>query len=148
MAIKVEKVEKELNIQEILVLEGELNGLEYKRGDEVVTLKGLIAQPLWQSVKIHLSRLNDQISSIKEKFFSSRDELIKKYGEEVSSQNGKVSYSLEKNIEEYKKEENDLLAQTFPITIPLFDEEDLFGFKSGEEVYGFCYKTLLKHDNE
>lgn len=144
MAIKVEKVEKELNIQEILILEAEINGTEYKRGEEIIVLKGLLRQPIWQSVKIHLSRLLDDITSIKDKFFSHRNELVKKYGKEIVSEDGQISYDLKDSMEDYKKEENDLLLQGFKISVPLFDEEDLFGFKGGEESYDLSYKHLLK----
>ena len=147
MAIKVDKVEKELNIQEILILEAELNGTEYKRGDERVVIKGIINQPIWQSVKIHLSRLNDLISDIKKKFFLHRDELIKKYGKEVENKDGSTSFDLSENMDDYRKEEADLLSQGFKISVPVFDEEDLFPFKS-EESYSACYKFLLKTIDE
>lgn len=148
MAIKVEKKERELKIQELLILEAEINGTEYKRGEELVSFKGLIHQPIWQSVKIHLSKLIDEISVIKQKFFAHRDELVKKYGKEIVSEDGKISYDLSEKMEEYRKEEADLLSQGFLLVVPLFDEEDLFDFKAGDETYGFCYKVLLKENNE
>lgn len=147
MATKVKKVEEELSIQELMLIESELSGVSYKKGDNDIIIKGLLSQSLLGSVKVHLVRLVDSIATIKESFNKIRKELIEKYSEIRDTEDGKQYYEFGDNLETFKKEEADLLDQKFKVTVPKFDEDDLFGFTC-EEVYPFSIKFLVKSEDD
>lgn len=148
MAIKVEKIEKELNIQELLILEVELSGKTFptESGSERV-IKGVIEEKLHASVKMHLLSFLSDIESIKKTFYKVRDELIRKYGKISVNENGIESFDLNENMNEFRKEETDLLSQTFKIKVPVFDIDDLFDFKT-DYVYAYSFKFLVKEYDE
>lgn len=147
MSVKVKKVEEELSIQELMLIESELSGVSYKKGGEEIVVKGLLSQSLAGSVKVHLVRLVDAIVEIKDSFNKVRKGLIEKYSELKETEDGKKYHEFGENIGSFKKEESDLLDQKFKITLPKFDEDDLFGFTC-EEVYPFSIKFLIKSEDD
>jgi hypothetical protein len=136
MALKVEKVEKEILISELISLEHELSGVDTTRKDgEKILIKGVISQDLLASVKVHLFPLLEKIGSETNNFYKVRDELVKKYGKKSVSDDGVDSYDLSGNFEKYKLEEADLLEQKITITFPLFSIDDLLSFNSSHSFY-------------
>jgi hypothetical protein len=146
MSVKVVKVEEEISISDLILIDSELSGYSHKKGDEIVVVKGLLSQNLLGSVKVHLVRLVCSIGEIRDSFNKVRKELIDKHGEIKDAKDGSKYYWFGKNMDAFKKEESDLLDQKFKITIPKFDGDDLFGFKC-EEVYPFSIKFLLKSED-
>jgi len=136
MALKVEKVEREILISELVALESELSGIDTTGKDgEKISIKGVVSQDLLASVKVHLFPLLEKIGSERKNFYRVRDELVKKHGVESVSEEGVESYDLSGNLENYKLEENDLLEQKITMTFPVFSIDDLLSFNSNYSFY-------------
>lgn len=154
----------QIKLEEVLKLEGELNGVTQKNnatGETKILSKGLLNEKLSLSTKYHLLELTNQITEIKKTVDSLYEELLKKHGEK-DEESGNISIPFfikgteEKDAEgniiggeenpsfkEFQTEYNSLLQEVkeinyTPISIATIEKIET------EEVYDFVLQNLIE----
>lgn len=112
-----------LNLNDVLLLEVELNGMSNPQTNEVV-FGGLLSEKMSLKTKYWLTKLSDKLASEKKIILGLRDELIKKYGKEEEDGSIYVRPFLDKE----GKEPNPDSAKFSEEMTPLLEEEKEFEY--------------------
>lgn len=130
---------KKVNLtnEEYLRLDVEINGLADTRTGEIAQ-KGLLQETIPVKVRFWASRVNSKIEGIKKAVESTREDLIKKYGEADKDGNTRIHPIIKEkgkdvpnpNIEQFMKEMGDVLKSEEEIEIPELSIEDLGDFST------------------
>lgn len=147
--------EIELNLNEILQLEIEINGLIVNKTGEII-VEGILKQNLKIILKYDLTNLGEELILEKKSFEKINNDLIEKYGVEnngtheinpfieIINENGEVieRQSNQKFID-YNIELNDLLEnKRKKILFPLITKDDLKDMGSTKDNYRTIFKLI------
>lgn len=130
-----------LTLNEILILSDELNGRVINPVTQEKS-KGLLSQKLSIRVKYALSNeINKKVIEFVKEFEDAKNDLVKKFGDEVEGQPGAFSVPKEK-LEDYYKDLNDLLSIEKNIEVPDINIGELYNIET-EDYYPLLLDKFL-----
>jgi hypothetical protein len=130
-----------LTLNEILILSDELNGRVINPATQQKG-KGLLSQKLSIRVKYALSNeINKKVIEFVKEFEDAKNDLVKKFGNEVEGQSGVFSVPKEK-LEDYYKDLNELLSIEKNIEVPDINIGELYNIET-EDYYPLLLDKFL-----